>query len=298
MGDNESTLFLRNFTCIDHAYIDDTGRVQGGSYHQHVRVTGRVDGHEQVVVDFSKVKKQMKAVIDDNDTGFDHKLWIIEGYSHVLSISQPTSTGRVIVETPHVEFIVPQDAIKIIPNRNMRWLLAVERQMEEELMAALNTANPYANIEVEVKLTEETFGTDPQVFTYWHGLKNSSSWGCNNLGHGHRSFVECYDDQKQRVPLAEEFIAKQLGGKLLVWDDNIESVVDGWMMIAYTTKRGSFQLRFKQATVPHLIMGTETTVENIVRYAVDNWSTFLRFLGVHEVFISEGLQKGAVQKVW
>jgi hypothetical protein len=41
----------------------------------------QIPSTEKVVVDFSTVKKSIKEIIDHKETGFDHKLWVIEGWS-------------------------------------------------------------------------------------------------------------------------------------------------------------------------------------------------------------------------
>ena len=81
-----STMFLSDVTVLDHAYIDDSGFIVGGSFHPCFNVSGEIDGTEQVVVDFSAIKKQIKALIDSKETGYDHKLWIIEGFSNISDI--------------------------------------------------------------------------------------------------------------------------------------------------------------------------------------------------------------------
>lgn len=283
-----STLHLRNVTCIDHAFVTEGGLIQGGSYHPHITVTGQVDEHEQVVVDFSKIKKQIKDCIDSKENGFDHKLWLIENYSNASVLEQD---GVVYVETDKLSLKVPDNAIKKIsnPRGSLNLELVVANQMAQELKDYLEKENGNSFI-VTVQLTRDTFGSKPIKFTYWHGLKDSSSWGCNNIAHGHTSFVEVYDDEGYRQSEMERMIAHYLNGALLVYDQNLK----GKNHIAYETPRGRFELIYNEG-VKHIVMDKETTIENIVEHINEVFHATLEFYRVEKIFISEGLQKGAIK---
>lgn len=285
-----SSMFLRNVTCIDHAFVDGAGFIEGGSYHQEIIVTGEVDEYEQVVVDFSAVKKQIKAIIDDRENGFDHKLWIIEGFSSCKV--DDLGGGYVKVTTPKHELTAPWNALKIIEHSNWRTnpVQAIESQMQKELEDGLNKANGVDYIRVNLRLTKEVFGQAPVTFTYFHGLKNSSSWGCNNIAHGHTSFVEVYDDLGDRVTEVEKLIAHYLDGAMLIFKENLVAP----NKIAYETPRGKFTLTFTD-DVKHIIMDSETTIENIVEHVCSELKPIFDYYAVSRVFISEGLQKGALK---
>lgn len=288
-----SSMFLRNVTCIDHAFVDNRGFIEGGSYHQEIIVSGEIDEHEQVVVDFSAVKKQIKAIIDDKESGFDHKLWIIEGWSK-CEVTDLWS-GYVRVVTPHHILVAPWNALKIVKGFQRYQINpfdAVQSQMEKEVQAGLNEANGVENIKVSIKLTKQFFGENPVKFTYFHGLKNSSSWGCNNIAHGHTSFVEVYDDIGRRVPEVENMIAHYLDGAMLIFKENLESP----NKISYETPRGKFSLTFTD-DVKRIVMEQETTIENIVEHVCEKFSPVLDYYAVSKVFISEGLQKGALKQI-
>lgn len=288
-----SSMFLRNVTCIDHAFVDNRGFIEGGSYHQEIIVTGEVDEHEQVVVDFSAVKKQIKAIIDAKETGFDHKLWIIKGWSDCQVNN--LENGYVQVVTPHHILVAPRNALKIVEGfqgYQMNPFDAVETQMTKEVEAGLNEANGVDCIKVQIKLTKQVFGEDAVKFTYFHGLKNSSSWGCNNIAHGHTSFVEVYDDLGQRIKEVEKIIAHYLDGAMLIFKENLETP----NKISYETPRGKFSLSFTE-DVKTIVMEQETTIENIVEHVCERMKPVLDFYAVSKVFISEGLQKGALKQI-
>lgn len=288
-----SSMFLRNVTCIDHAFVDNAGFIEGGSYHQEIIVSGEIDEHEQVVVDFSAVKKQIKTIIDAKETGFDHKLWIIKGWSDCQVID--LENGYVRVVTPHHIMVAPWNALKIVEGYHkyqMSPFDSVQSQMEKEVQAGLNEANGVESIKVEIKLTKQVFSQDPVTFTYFHGLKHSSSWGCNNIAHGHTSFVEAYDDLGMRVKEAEKIIAHYLDGAMLIFKENLETP----NKISYETPRGKFSLSFTD-DVKKIVMEQETTIENIVEHVCEKLGPVFDFYGVSNVFISEGLQKGALKHI-
>ena len=48
----QASLFFRNVSVVDHGYIDELGRVIGGSYFPNVTVSGKVTEDENVVIDY------------------------------------------------------------------------------------------------------------------------------------------------------------------------------------------------------------------------------------------------------
>lgn len=304
MQQQTSIMFLRNVSCIDHAYIDANGSIKGGSYHQEITVRGSIDSKEQVVVDFSTVKKQIKEILDDKETGFDHKLWIIEGLSkcECEPISEPLNSEEnnyVRIITPIYTITVPKNAIKVIKGYSLLSLnqtSVIEEQMCSELTAGLNLANNCNNITVELSLNQNALSESNNLFTYFHGLKDSTSWGCNNIAHGHTSFVEIYDDCGFKLDEVEKMVASYLNSAMLIFKDNIKFKLDNMTIISYITPRGYFNLTFDNSKVKTIVMEKETTVENIVEHVCEKFEPVLSYYGVGKVFISEGLQKGALKE--
>lgn len=109
---NAATMFLSNLTILDHAILDERGNVVGGSFNPSFFVAGEIDPIEQVVVDFSTVKKEIKNIIDDRETGFDHKLWWIQGVSKGTT---STVNNRIIINTPTTMLDMPANAVRFIP---------------------------------------------------------------------------------------------------------------------------------------------------------------------------------------
>lgn len=301
-----STMFLNYLTCVDHAYINDNGQVVGGSYHPNFLVGGEVDETEQVVVDFSNVKKQIKGAIDDNETGFDHKLWIIPSYS---KCEWDVVNDQIKIRTPACELEMPRNAVKIFDHNFIGSLQETAQvAIQNHVWKALNEQHPKSNITVECNLTTQMFVRNPNMmfkFTYVHGLKNSSSWGCQNHSHGHLSWLEiehdaffsptCSDCKKT---IEDVFNAVQdLYGAILIFKDNVVTNDDEKVQIQYATERGVWKATYYKAYNKIRILDRETTIENITDWFVEqNMGTLLRG-HVKRVYISEGLSKGAVKEL-
>lgn len=294
----KSTLFLNSLTCVDHAFINDKGQVIGGSYHPNFEVTGQVEEVENVVVDFSKVKKELKAFVDDKENGFDHKLWIISGYSNVTSIQE--TGGYIRIETPALKLEMPRNAVKVFESSyNDSFIDTLEGEFNTYLTKLLSEAHPELGIEVKTTMTTDTFSTtdSPQMFRYSHGLKNSSSWGCQNHSHGHLSFIEFprkarSDAGKSQSALYAAVAA--MSNSLFINKENITADTPEALTIEYTTPRGRFWAEYNKSLTKMEVLDTETTIEFIAEWFVNKHRQILEDAGVVRVFISEGLSKGAV----
>lgn len=298
-------MFLNNLTCIDHAYIDNAGRVIGGSYHPNFYVSGSVDESEQVVIDFSKVKKQIKECIDSKEDGFDHKLWIIPGYS-LCEIDVLGDTTR--VSTPACVLEMPSDALKTFKNNYVgTFQETVQRSIQTHVWSHLNKLYPDIEVSVECQLTTNAFMKDPGksfTFRYVHGLKNSSSWGCQNHSHGHLSWIEVEHDMFydpmcsdcRRAMQAVYDISRELDGAILIFEENIFEQTNDYIAIQYTTERGMWRAKYYKSRNKIIVMDQETTIENIVDWAVNKNFGALAMGHIKRLYISEGLSKGAVKE--
>jgi 6-pyruvoyl-tetrahydropterin synthase len=289
---NNSCIFLSNISVVDHAYIDHRGNVVGGSFNPSFLVSGEVDPVEQVVVDFSAVKKQIKNIIDDKEIGFDHKLWFIQGYSNgTLSQTENYYT----INTPTTELRMPINAVTVVPD-GIYSIDAIGRHMGALVERELSKLHPKINIRVEcLNSVDAHFPTNARsaaLFRYAHGLKESTSWGCKNIAHGHLSYVQLLPVTDATVALVET-ITQQLDDTIFVFRDNIIQESDEWMMIGYTTERGGFEAQYKKDAYKLVVLETETTVEHLVDYVVGAFAEDFETTGVSHLLVSEGLSKGA-----
>lgn len=284
----QSSMFLGDTTNIDHAYIDENGVVVGGSYRPKFFVTGDIDPVENVVVDFSTIKKTLKAIIDDKVSGYDHKLWWINGVSEgEISFVE----DQVHIITPYVNITGPKDIVKLIDGD-------VDEYFVKELTVLLNQKYPNVNITIENTMTT-TFDLMPHVnsdafrFRYVHGLKESTSWGCQNIAHGHLSYIAAETTNELATNMLLAGIASTLDGSVFVWHDNITGHdQDGSMVtVEYTSGRGHMKMEVHDSLV--VPIETETTVEHLVEFVAAEYGEMLRNAGVTRLHVSEGLSKGA-----
>jgi hypothetical protein len=282
-----SSIFLNEISVIDHSYIDDTGFLRGGSFLCSFIVTGEVDETEKVVVDFSTIKKDIKNIIDKhsrnpNENGFDHQLWVINGYSDYTK----TQNGNdVYISTPICKLQAPGQFVKEF---NGVSYFSAEQAIADHVLTALNVNYPNINLSVECKLSETPvfppFSTNFNhiLFRYVHGLKDSTSMGCKNLHHGHLSYI-CIEDTQHLLKIQSE-----LQSVIFVNEQNIISQVNDLLEIGYEIDgEGVFNAKYDTSKLKTIILKTETTIEYLLEYFIQHYDI------TGKVYISEGLNKGA-----
>ena len=301
----KSKMFLNNVTVIDFAYIDDKGMIIGDSVNPKFTISGEVDPNESVVVDFSTIKNELKEIIDAKYSGFDHKLWVIDGYSEAWQTITGTHPRNLSIKTPHVKIDAPKDAFKFIDNlKGTDYIGSAMHQMVKEVKDELKIRHPEINVEVTIEFDDafagsHDFDVDMIPFRYVHGLRNSTSWGCQNIAHGHLSYLTVSTENSanlREVEMLLRSIANDLDKMIFVWDKNIADVSSlNNLIVEYLTKRGSFKMEIEGSYVEShvLILETETTVEFLAAAIAKEYEKELIHVGVKELFVSEGLNKGA-----
>lgn len=294
----KSKLFLSDISVVDHGFINYRGQVIGGSFNPGFVVTGSVDETEKVVVDFSTIKKDLKKLIDRHvddaySNGFDHKVWFIEGYSQGTC----TLIDRYYhIATDACTLVLPIDAVKIItpidglePTYSIEY---IQKAFEQYLTEELIKIYPLVEVEVECFNNIDTHKINKTqidfMFTYSHGLKDSTSYGCQNIAHGHLSFIQ---SEKSDVPVEHirkmQQVASDLGGAVFINRENIVFQDDSVIQIQYTTERGEFFASYKTTENKLIVLDTETTIEYLAEYVKNTYN-------VTGFYISEGLSKGCV----
>jgi 6-pyruvoyl-tetrahydropterin synthase len=274
----QSSIFFRNFTCMDHAFIDEDGMVHGMSFNLSATLSGLVDSAESVVVDFSRGKKLLKSYVDDCADGFDHKLLLYPFSNYCIT---DLKDDRVYIWTKHFSTTCPKDAIRFITK---------EHELCEYLTGRFNDEFPGANITVKTKAADYGFTEFGHYFNYSHGLKDSTSWGCQNQNHGHQSFVEVLKADGSGNHFLQKRIAEYLDETIFINKANVVSKSEDEITIKYTSAdRGEFESTYRK---PHkwIILETETTIEYIIEFVRD---FFYEELKGHTLRVSEGLMKGA-----
>lgn len=295
-----ATMHLNHVTVLDHAYIGLDGMVYGGSFHPSFLVEGDIDPVEKVVVDFSTVKKMIKAHIDDNEIGFDHKLWIMRGYSNC---EYHIDGDRIYIQSKRVNLYLPRNAVKIfdcgshsVHSTGQALATYVEEVMQDThpgiRITCFNSTTPHVINDADVSM-----------FTYVHGLKDSTSWGCQNNSHGHLSFVQVLGEELNNnaadLKAVEQIIARDLDQTVFINSENIKEDTDEKLTISYCTEaRGEFTAGyFKVPATKIVVLDTETTIEYLIEYVAERFEYELSQCGASAIMVSEGLSKGAYKKL-
>ena len=291
----KSTLILNDLTCIDHAYIDNRGDLIGGSFHATVIITGEVTDDESVVIDFSTVKSAIKGYIDNKYTGYDHKLWILADSKVEVSVH----ANALSVTTPSWKINTDQNSLRCIDCMYSKHHIAkhMAKYLEEMLEDGSGVTFKVA-VELNTNIHALESGISTYMFRYAHGLKNSSSYGCQNIAHGHLSYIQLLDNDMYAAYTSDlndamNNIAKQLDNTYFVSESNVTYNSDGILGITYEScDRGVFSAVIDTNAVKVVILPVETTVEYLSAYIKDLCSDLPE--AVKYLVVSEGLSKGSI----
>lgn len=286
------SLFLNQLTIIDHAYIGKDHKVHGNSFNPSFIVSGEVDPHESVIVDFSTIKKDIKLIIDNHDhnnsdNGLDHKLIVLKNsYNDIVY-----HNNIITIKTDTFETTMPCDAVKVIEEISNYSVKAFGDYLEVFLKEKLTEIYPLINIDVKCNNSEapvfySSNFIDYIMFRYVHGLKNSTSYGCQNANHGHLSYIQSIELYNNPELVAK--IKADIDDCIFIFKENIiEEDVDT-ITIEYTTVRGLFRSKYYKKFYKIIILPTETTVEFLAMYIKE------RYMLTEQLYVSEGLSKGAM----
>lgn len=311
---NKATLFLQSVSCLDHAYADAStnGTVQGGSFMASFVITGNIDPVENVVVDFSTLKKDIKNIIDHKQTGLDHKLWVFPTAWKVtdyMNFNGGQNEPRVIISNIAGCFDIPRDCIHVVEDESIYNIDTAQRIVKDLVQKGLEKKYPGIQVECTlserpdlVKLPDKLSYT--KMFNYSHGLKHSTSWACQNPVHGHLSFVTFFYDEDGKtvgdqldIELSLTRFIRTITNTVYVQEENISKRLNNTLQIYYTTpERGTFNVKYDLDLNKIIVMPCETTIENLLTWLLENHADIekLKALGVTHVAMSEGLQKGSI----
>lgn len=277
----ETTLFLRDFTVLDYAFLDRFQGLRGESLHVSAALEGELDS-QGFLFDFGPAKKLLKRVVDET---LDHKLLVparVDG-SPLHFVSENGEEW---------EYEAPLQALERIPCE-----FITREDLEVFLAAAARPHLPRNVRRVRFQLREETrFLTDAN-FRYTHGLRLHEG-NCQRLLHGHRNPVEVWVEGV-RVREWENWLAREWsdahfahaatvsGGDLVLGERRAEA--RGFSEISYTSPQGLFRARIPSARL--ILLETEPSIENIARLGHARLAK--QGLEGHTVVAYEGLNKGA-----
>ncbi|MDA8621769.1 6-carboxytetrahydropterin synthase [Psychrosphaera sp.] len=283
-------LFVNDLTVIDFSYLCTQRGMVGESWIVDLTLHGELD-EQNMVLDFSKVKKQVKRIIDDT---VDHKLAIptefsgvnvehIDGQDYIKVEFESLGGEKIAISSPSDAYCFV-DADKIEMSHVIKHLASV-----------IKPQLPTNVKKVELSLrAEEISGF---YYHYTHGLKKHDG-NCQRIAHGHRSKIQVFENE-MKSPRLEKEVSK-------VWEDiyvatdedevsdaELEFISKTQSQVAYKyeSSQGKFELAMEKSSV--YSMPVDTTVELIAQYLADKLKAQYPD-NSYKVVAYEGVAKGAI----
>lgn len=308
------SIYLSNITVIDCAVVYANGSVHGHSFNPRIRISSdELLGDEQVVADFSNIKSRIKKLLDDPILGLDHKLLVSHSFAKTTATQDATQDNPAhwSVGTTKLAYVSPRQ-----PGRHGARLL--QRDVNGEFDACSVIAAEIVDL-LLAHLTDFTFvvtvdehpNVDPAwdknlftTFRYTHGLPKSTSFGCQNILHGHASYVQFFTHHYPELVggFTPNSVEPQQLRKQQEVVEAARTLLDGTHFtsqehynpstssITYICPRGVFHLTLLQDVVA---LPYEPTVENMAEWLKENLMERMLEAGVTGFYLSEGLWKGA-----
>lgn len=276
-------LFVDHLTVIDCSYLHSERGLVGESWIVDLELTGGLD-EQSMVLDFGKVKKHIKTLIDDT---VDHKL-LLPMQNPALTISneqQPVVTF--VSSRGSIEHTSPADAL-----RKLECPEITADVVADYLEQAIMQIAP-SNVQ-GVQLTLHTEKIDGAFYHYSHGLKKHDG-NCQRIAHGHRSKIEILlDDVRQ--PELEQQVADQWRDIYLGSREDLIETTNDRMHFAYQAPQGEFKLSLPAAHCD--LMDTDSTVEciaeHLARQLQQQLGNDITSENSLKIRAYEGVKKGAI----
>jgi 6-pyruvoyl-tetrahydropterin synthase len=286
-------LFVNDLTVMDFSYLCPLRGMVGESWIVDVILNGDLN-EESMVLDFGKVKKQLKHLIDQY---IDHKLLVpVEhAYSHV---EHDEKTDTVIVdfirpENKSIHLNCPAEAYAFVYSQQVTM-----PSVSDYLKDVIATHLPDNVLGIELNIRAEVINSP--FYHYTHGLKKHDG-NCQRIAHGHRSKVIVFENQQESVKWqeywAERWCDIYIGSNedIVNASDTVFSLTDGDFqqhhVFAYQSSQGRFELAIPKSESE--LLGTDTTVECLAQYMADEHKA-LASSSDFKVMAYEGVGKGAI----
>lgn len=193
------SLFYKNVTVLDYAYLDDHLGVVGDALKVHVEFIGKTD-KEGVVYDFSYAKKKVKEIIDRD---CDHRLVVPKGVIEKIEGDRLQLNYSYGLSDMPMTYECPEQGICELPSHHVT-KETIATYLEEVILKEM----PETVSAIRLTLEDESLPEDKPTFHYTHGLKEHYG-NCQRLFHGHKNTVDVFVNGKERRDL-ESFLADEL----------------------------------------------------------------------------------------
>lgn len=289
-------LFVNNLTVIDYSYLCAERGMVGESLIVDIELDGSLND-ECMVLDFGLVKKQIKAVIDDE---VDHKL-LVPTQNDCISFNILEDSTQVLLDRPEqlpIYLNCPHQAFALIDKD-----IVDEQGIIEHLETAIMKVLPDNVTGLVLKLAPEPiFGA---FYHYSHGLKKHDG-NCQRIAHGHRSIIEIERNGEKDEALEHYWALRWQDIYLITEDDLVTPAeitvpealealrnVPNMHSVAYEAPQGRFELIIPADVCE--VVDFDTTVEQLTHFiahtlANENTGDEISVIGY------EGVDKGAMVK--
>lgn len=286
-------LFVNDLTVMDFSYLCPERGMVGESWIVDVILHGSLN-EESMVLDFGKVKKELKYLIDEY---VDHKLVIPAEHAYTESKTDPLNDNVV------VSFNRPGHEIYLsCPAESFAFVYADEVTMTSVSgylrdVLAIHLPDNVNNIELILR-TEQI---PTPFYHYTHGLKKHDG-NCQRIAHGHRSKItvmrngenaaqqEAYWAQRWRdiyIGTSSDVVPfGQLSEVIQATADSNEKVC-----FAYEASQGKFELVMPENACE--LIDSDSTVECLAQYIADEQKSMTPDDEI-QIFAYEGVGKGAI----
>lgn len=289
-------LFVNDLTVMDFSYLCPQRGMVGESWIVDVVLDGELN-EESMVLDFGKVKKELKYLIDEY---VDHKLLVPAEHAYT-QITHHTNTDQYQVDFMrpdggNIHLLCPAEAYAFVYSDGVT-IPSVGQYLKEVIATHLPE-----NVEgIELILRPEVI--DTPFYHYTHGLKKHDG-NCQRIAHGHRSKVIVFENGQQSKKWqqywADRWADIYIGTQEDLVTDGFDDVFiepvsrKDHYLFYYESSQGAFSLAIPKTECE--IIDTDSTVECLAQYMLqeqtklqtaDTKSSF-------KVLAFEGVGKGAI----
>ncbi|MCG3864050.1 MULTISPECIES: 6-carboxytetrahydropterin synthase [unclassified Photobacterium] len=287
-------LFVRDLTVIDASYLCTDRGMVGESWILDVVMSGELN-EMSMVLDFSRVKKQIKQLVDQY---VDHRL-IVPAKSpaiHTAATITGYTTVDLLREDKNIHLHCPEQAFCFIDAETV----TIE-SVTEHVYQVLKDNLPENVQGLEVVLRHEVI--QGAFYHYSHGLKKHDG-NCQRIAHGHRSPIELIVNGERNAELEKQW-AKRWQDIYLGSEEDVCSVSELNLSecaksvsdethygFRYTAPQGEFELAIARSETE--MLATDTTVELLANYIAEKVKPSLSAADCLDVVAYEGVGKGAM----
>src|SRR5690554_312608 len=190
-------LFVNDLTVIDFSYLCAERGMVGESWIVDIVLDGSLN-EQSMVLDFGRVKKQIKRIID---SAVDHKLAVPAEHAYTRVTHHPDGNSYWVdflrPEGRSIHLLCPADAFAFIDAQQVTM-----HSITDYLRAVIKRELPENVNGLELSLRPEDI--PGAYYHYTHGLKKHDG-NCQRIAHGHRSRLYIALDHVRNAEIEQQW---------------------------------------------------------------------------------------------